>query len=31
MNRQPQSRQDAYQTEEFETAMEKIWNAGDTL
>ena len=30
MNRDPDTRQDAYQTEEFETAMEKIWNAGDT-
>ncbi len=31
MNRDPKTREDAYQTSEFKTAMNKIWNAGNSL
>ena len=29
MNRQPKTRKKAYQTQEFKTAIQKIWNAGN--
>jgi len=31
MNREPDTRQDAYKTTEFKNAMNKIWEAGDSL
>lgn len=31
MNREPDTRQDAYETEEFKSGMEKVWEAGDSL